>query len=169
MSKDLHAVFNQVIKVFSRKPEMAKSVYSIKSRLVENLKTESRAGSHTLVIDEPQELGGTDAGPNPLDTFLVALGTCQEITYAAYAAVMGLKLDKVEVDVEGDIDLRGMLSIDDVKPGFSGISYVTRITSPEPEEKIRQLVTAVEEHCPVMDTIKSPTMVAGRLEIQQSS
>jgi uncharacterized OsmC-like protein len=104
---------------------------------------------------------------HPLETFLAALGTCQEITYAAYAAVMEIKLDKIEVDVKGDIDLRGYFGIDEVKPGFSKITYVTRIVSSEPEEKILQLVAAVEAHCPVLDSIKTPIQVEGRVEINQ--
>lgn len=165
MSKDLQEVFSQVIKAFTKKPELAQAVYQAKTKLVENLKTEAQVGNHIMVIDEPQEMGGTDAGPNPLDTFLAALGTCQEITYAAYAAVMGIKLDKVEVEVKGDIDLRGLLGIGDIKPGFRKISYLTRITSLEPKEKIQQLIAAVEAHCPVMDSIKTPIEVEGKVEI----
>jgi len=165
MSKDLSAIFNQIIKVYTNKPELAQAEYQAKTRLVENLKTEAQVGSHKVVIDEPKEMGGSDEGPNPLDTFLATLGTCQEITYAAYAAVMGIKLEKVEVEVKGDIDLRGLLGIGDAKPGFRKISYLTKIASPEPKEKIQQLVAAVEAHCPVLDSIKTPIEVEGRVEI----
>lgn len=162
---DLQTTFNQLIKVFTKKPEQAKVVFEAKTTLVGNLKTESKVGNHQLLIDEPKEMGGTDSGPNPLETFLATLGACQEITYAAYASVMGLKLDKLEVTVKGDIDLRGLFGIGEVKPGFGKISYVTRIVSPEPAEKINELVAAVEAHCPVMDTIKNSISVEGRVEI----
>lgn len=164
---DLGSIFNQIIKVYTKKPEQAKATFESTTSWSGNLKTESQVGSHPLVIDEPKEMGGTDAGPNPLDTFLATLGACQEITYAAYASVMGLKLDKIVVEVKGDIDLKGLFGIGDTKPAFSKINYVTRIISPEPEEKIRQLVTAVEAHCPILDTIKSPISVEGHVEINQ--
>ncbi|GAB6171017.1 OsmC family protein [Paradesulfitobacterium aromaticivorans] len=165
MSKDLQGIFNQVIKAFTKRPELAQAVVQANTKLVENLKTEAQVGNHTVVIDEPQEFGGSDAGPNPLETFLASLGTCQEITYAAYAAVMGIKLDKVEVEVTGDIDLRGYLGIGEAKPGFRKISYLTKIASPEPKDKIQQLAAAVEAHCPVLDSIKTPIEVEGRVEI----
>ena len=53
-----------------------------------------------MIIDEPPELGGQDAGPNPVELVLAALGTCQEIMYSAYASVMGIELISVKVDVK---------------------------------------------------------------------
>jgi putative redox protein len=38
------------------------------------LQQEILVGRHRLVADEPVEGGGTDAGPNPYDYLLVALG-----------------------------------------------------------------------------------------------
>lgn len=61
---------------------------------------------HKLVVDEPPDLGGSDAGPNPVELVLAALGTCQEITYRAYATTLGIPLERVSVNLTGTIDLK---------------------------------------------------------------
>jgi uncharacterized OsmC-like protein len=67
----------------------------------------SQIRGFTTTIDEPLELGGTDSGPNPVELLLAALGGCQEIVYRAYAAVMGLEIERIEVHAKGYLDLCG--------------------------------------------------------------
>jgi putative redox protein len=68
----------------------AKAVFSVDSRQVENLRSEAKIRQFSLTVDEPPTLGGSDAGPNPVELVLAALATCQEITYRAYATALGV-------------------------------------------------------------------------------
>ena len=122
----------------------------------------------TIAVDEPELLGGTNTAPNPVEFLLVAFGTCQEIIYSAYATIMGVQLDGIEVKLKGDIDIQGMLGLDaTVPPGYSSISYETRLTSPEPEERLVELQRAVEAHCPMLDVLTRPIDVHGELVIER--
>ena len=56
-------------------------------------------GGHSLVIDEPREAGGTDAGPSPTRTLGAALAACTAITMEMYAERKGWDVGAVEVDV----------------------------------------------------------------------
>ena len=78
----------------------AKAVFSVDSRQVENLRSEAKIRQFSLTVDEPPALGGSDAGPNPVELVLAALATCQEITYRAYATALGIPLDSVSVKLE---------------------------------------------------------------------
>lgn len=105
-------------------------------------------------IDEPPELGGQDSAPNPVELVLAALGTCQEIMYSAYASVMDIELESVEVNVRGYLDLKGLFGMDDeTPPGYKRISFDTRITSNADEEALKTLIDTVENHCPVLDIL----------------
>ncbi len=131
----------------------------------EGFTTSSRVRSFDVPLDEPQDLGGNDTGPNPVEAVLAALGSCQAIVYRAYAAVLGLKIDRVEIEARGQLDLRGFLNLAPVGAGFSGVTFVTRIESPEPAERLRELARVVSEHCPVLDTLQRPVPVTGEVEI----
>jgi uncharacterized OsmC-like protein len=117
-----------------------------------------------LTIDEPPALGGQNAGMNPVELVLVALGTCQEIMYAAYAAVLGIRLDQVRVDVQGQLDARGLFGLDPSLPsGFQKVTFTTHLWSPAEEASLRKLVETVQTHCPVLDTLTRAVEVAGEV------
>src|ERR1700679_422013 len=114
----------------------AKAVFSVDSRQVENLRSETRIRHFSLTVDEPPTLGGSDAGPNPVELILAGLATCQEITYRAYATALGGPLDSVSVKLEGVLDLRGLVVVDErVSAGFTRVrGTVTLKTSASKEQ-----------------------------------
>lgn len=123
-----------------------------------------------LVVDEPPVMGGTNQGPNPVELVLAALGTCQEIMYVAFAALMGIRLDGVEVSLRGQMDLKGMFAVDDAAPpGLERVEYETRLSSPEPPERVRALVEMVGRHCPVLDVLTRPVPVSGKVWLNGQS
>jgi putative redox protein len=98
------------------------AAFSVDSRQVEGLRSETKIRQFSLTVDEPPTLGGSDAGPNPVELVLAALATCQEITYRAYATALGIPLESVSVKLDGALDLRGFFAVsDDVRPGFTGV------------------------------------------------
>lgn len=122
---------------------------------------------HALAIDEPMALGGTDTGPNPVEIVLAALGTCQAITYRIWAGLLGIALDEVRFETEGDIDIAGLLGLrEGVRPGFSGIRHRVILIGPETEERYRELMAAVDEHCPVLDIVANPVPIERVLEVR---
>ncbi|PWR17991.1 OsmC family protein [Zavarzinia compransoris] len=130
-------------------------------------RVEIKAGSgHAFLVDEPRSLGGDDAAANPVEYALAALGSCQAITYRVWAALLGLRFDRLEVAVEGDIDLRGFFGVDDgVRPGFQAIRVKVTVDGPETAARYAELTEAVNRHCPVLDLFATPVPVAHELLI----
>ena len=140
--------------------ERAKVQYRSVSALVEGLQCTAQTRNFSLTIDERESLGGSDAGPNPVELILTALGACQEITYRLYADLLGIPMDGIVVEVTGDIDLCGFLDVDnDARPGYSGIAADIVIDSPASDDDIQRLKDAVDAHCPVFDIISNATPV----------
>src|ERR1700734_1108719 len=106
----------------------ARAVFSVDSQQVENLRSEAKIRQFSLTVDEPPTLGGSDAGPNPVELVLAALATCQEITYRVHATALGIPLDGVSVKLEASLDLRGFYAIKDgVRAGFTNVRGVVNL------------------------------------------
>ena len=169
MSQEIKNALMQLVEAVNKQPRAANSVFRASSYSdQDSFAVRSQIRDFEVNMDEPFELGGTDSGPNPVELLLSALGGCQEIVYRAYATIMGLQIERIEVHAKGYLDLRGLLNLADVPSGLSKISFETKIISDESEDKIRQLTELVEQHCPVMDTLMREVAVTGKVEVQKS-
>ncbi|MBU0857945.1 MAG: OsmC family protein, partial [Gammaproteobacteria bacterium] len=148
-------------------PGAAKVVFRADTQLEEDVRCVARVRDFPpIVIDEPPDLGGADAGANPVELLLVALGACQEIVYSAYAAVLDIPLTSVKVNLRGYLDLRGLFGIDpSIPPGYQKILFETEVHSPADTASLRKLVHTVETHCPVLDTLVRAVEVSGRITV----
>ena len=168
MSNQLRDLIIETQANFKADAQKAKATFVSSSALQDGLRSEVSIRQHSLTVDEPEALGGTDAGPNPVELVLAALGSCQEITYRAYATVMGIPLDHVSVTMEGDIDLRGFFGVDEsVRAGYEAIRGTVHIESSASEEQLQQLRSAVNAHCPVLDILTNPVPAEMKMEITQ--
>jgi uncharacterized OsmC-like protein len=168
MSPDhLKAALQGKIAAIQSQSTAARLVFRAHTRLEEGVRCSASVREFaTMAIDEPPDLGGEDSAMNPVELLLVALGTCQEIVYAAYAAVLGIPLESVSVDVKGYLDLRGLLAMDEAVPaGYERITFDTQIRSPADAKAIEQLVRITESHCPLLVTLKRPIDVRGRVSL----
>src|SRR5215813_12334489 len=61
----------------------------------------------SIDIDEPNELGGTNRFANPQEHLMAALNACMTVGYVAQCALRGITLERLEIETDGEIDLRG--------------------------------------------------------------
>lgn len=172
MSQDqVKSALLKTIEGIQNSPNASKVIFRADTELVENVRCKATVRNFPpLITDEPPELAGGDTGMNPVELILVALGTCQEVMYSAYAAVMGIPLDSVKCNLKGHLDLKGLFALDpNVPAGYSKISCETLIQSSASAEQIRTLVQAVESHCPVLDTLQRPIEVVGKVSANGQS
>lgn len=161
---------NQVVEKLKKvSEEPALREFGADTELINGYLTKAQIRQFTLDIDEKPGLGGTDKGPNPLEIVLAALGTCQEIVYAMYAASMGIPLDSVKISVRGHIDSRGFFNVAQVPSGFLKVDYEVGIKSPAYQGRIKELVDAVNAHCPLLDTLQRPINVNGSVYLNGES
>lgn len=168
MTESIKTAVENLIETVKQNPKTANSVFRASSYSDQaNFTVRSEVRGFIVPIDEPRELGGNDTAPNPVELLLAALGGCQEIVYRAFAAVLGIEINSIEVHAKGYIDLQGFLGLADVPAGFTNISFTTRIVSPASPESISQLAALVEKHCPVQDTLARSIPLSGKVELMQ--
>ncbi len=141
-------------------PDQAALTLAADAEVIEGLACRARMRGHEIPVDEPDILGGTDTGANPVELILAGLATCQAITYRVWAQMAGVALDDVRVRAEGDIDLRGFFGLDEsVRPGFGAIRLQVELIGPAGEAAYRELADVVDRHCPVLDIVGNPVPV----------
>jgi uncharacterized OsmC-like protein len=106
-------------------------------------------------------VGGAGTSACSGDLLLGALAACAQITCQMVATAMGISTERIEVKVEGDLDLRGTLGIaKEVPVGFEAIrlhfDVVAREASPEQLQSLRE---KTEQYCVVMQTLVRPPKI----------
>jgi uncharacterized OsmC-like protein len=106
-------------------------------------------------------VGGPGAGACSGDLLLGALAACAQITCQMVAAAMGIAAERIEVVVEGDLDLRGTLGISkDVPVGFENIRLNFNIAAPNASpDQLHTLQEKTEQFCVVMQTLQNPPKI----------
>ena len=113
-------------------------------------------GEHSLVVDEPADMGGDDEGPSPTRLLSASLAACTAITIEMYAQRKEWELDDVEVIVEPDTD----------GPAPNGFTVTIKVPKELPEEQ-RERLLEIAGKCPVHRALthETPVTVDDRVEL----
>ena len=162
----LRAVVAATRQAIDSDPAQATAVFTGVGRGRDAVATELSVRGHDVVVDEPPSLGGEDEAANPVEFALAALISCQVVTYRFWAAELGVTVDDVQIQAEGDLDVRGFFGLQDgVRPGFGDVRLEVRLTGPESPERYAELHRVVDEHCPVLDLFANATPVRTTLTV----
>lgn len=138
-----------VVALVKENPELGKTLWRASAKWKGGFKEEVKIIESTTRMDEPADLGGTNA------------------------AVRGIHIDKVEVEVEGDIDLPGFLGLEPpekVSPGFTNIRARVFLKTKKPvsREVLEKLHEDVVKTSPVGNTLKNPVNLEVKLETRRT-
>jgi putative redox protein len=112
-------------------------------------------GGHTLLVDEPEDRGGTDTGPRPTQLLAASLAGCTAITVEMYAERKGWDVGGLEVDVDA------------VYEGTMPSSYAVALKLPAGlSAEQRERLLRIAEKCPVHKLLvgEASVTVSERLE-----
>src|SRR5437870_6093135 len=121
---------------------------------------QQRKTTFTFDADHPEVFAAQDKGATPVEYVLVGLASCLTAGIAAVAQNRNIQLRSVTATIEGDMDLQGMLGIDDnVRNGFNGIRVIYNIDADAKREDIEALVAQSQKRSAVYDIVANPTNV----------
>ena len=129
----------------------------------------SRAQAFTIDAGEPSVLCGTDTGPNPAEALLHALAACLTTSLVYVAAARGVRLTRVESQLEGDMDVQGALGLsDDYRNGFENVRVNFILEGDASPEKLQELVNRAQARSAVFDMVSHGVPVAVTATVGQS-
>ena len=124
--------------------------FRVKAHSENPTKTVVKARNFEIIIDEPQELGGTDSGANPVEYVLAAFAGCLNVMAHVIAKEMNFELRGVEIDLSGDLNPARLF----------GMSFEERAGYKQIQVRIKPDCDAdAESRCPVSDNLQHPTPV----------
>ncbi|NRG18082.1 OsmC family protein [Rhizobiales bacterium] len=121
---------------------------------------DSRETAFEFTNGEPPVLLGNNEGANPVEYLLHALAGCVTTTFVLHAMARGIEIHSLSTELEGDMDLRGLLGLDDsVSPGYEEIRIRMHVDAACSEEELEDLMRYAEAHSPVCNTVCRPVPV----------
>jgi uncharacterized OsmC-like protein len=120
-------------------------------------------GEHSLVADEPREVGGEDRGPDPYELLLAALGACTSMTLRMYANLKKWPLQGVEVRLRhGKIYAQDCKDCETKEGKIDRIEREIRLEG-DLDDSQRARLLAIADRCPVSRTLQSEIRIESRL------
>lgn len=138
------------------------------ARMGSSFRTEIAVRGHTIIADEPEDAGGKNEGPTPMELMLGALGACVAITLKLYADRKGWPLEGVET-----AQTHEKYKKEDY-PAYDGDAlFVNEIRQqivlhgPLSDEQ-RERLLEIAGKCPVSRVITDPTFIVKDLLLDEA-
>jgi putative redox protein len=126
---------------------------------------EIAVGPHRLLADEPRDVGGNDAGPNPYELLLAALGACTSMTVRMYAERKQWPLQGVEMRLAHSRIHAEDCAECDTKQGMLDSIEAEITLIGELSDEQRQRLVEIASMCPVHRTLKSEIQIRTDLSL----
>jgi uncharacterized OsmC-like protein len=136
-------------------------------RSLAGLRQSIQIRDHRVLADEPVDGGGNDAGPNPYELLLSALGACTAMTVRLYAQRKGWPLDGVEVTLQHERIHAEDCADCETREGFlDKITKQLTLHGPQLNAEQRQRLGEIAERCPVQRTLQREIVIEQHLKVK---
>lgn len=123
-----------------------------------------------VLVSEPPALLGDDSAPNPTEVAQAALAACISVGIQAIATNRNVTLTKIEIDIEGDIDISPTWGVGDVsegkRPGVSDVRVQVTLDGDADRETLEKIHQDALRWSPVVNTYTRPASLTSTLVIE---
>lgn len=128
-------------------------------------KTIVKSRSFQMIVDEPEELGGTNQGANPVEFLLAAYAGCINVMAHVCARELNIDLKGVKIDLVGNLNPARMMGQSfEERAGYKEIQVTITPDWEADEETMEKWLKAVLDRCPVGDNLKNATKVVAKVK-----
>lgn len=137
---------------------MSELKFGVTAKSQSATRTEVSTRGFKMTIDEPEELGGTNSGANPVEYLLAALSGCLNVVGHLVAKEMGIRLNGLDIFMEGELDpAKFMGKATKGRAGYSSIAVTMHPNTDVSRDIMEKWLLTVESRCPVSDNISNST------------
>ena len=147
---------------------MADLKFRVKAQSANPTKTIVKARGFEMVIDEPESLGGTNEGANPVEYVLAAFCGCINVMANLVAKELDFELRGLDISVCGTLNPDRLFgtSFED-RAGYKDIEVIIEPDCDASPEVLAKWTEAIEDRCPVSDNLKNRTPVSVKLKLNK--
>ena len=135
-------------------------IFSINGKSITPTRYEGKLRQFSIAVDEPENFGGKDSAPTPVEYILAGYAGCLNVVVNLIAKEMGITIENLEINITGDINPEKLFGISDKeRAGFKSLNIQLHIKSDASKEMLQKLLNQVKERCPVNDNLQNTTPV----------
>ena len=132
---------------------------AVKPKTVATIRVEATGASHSRTnfrvrnlrysIDEPEERGGTNAGPTPTEGAVSALVGCTNVIGNKCADKLGVDIGHLEIGATFELDRRGVTLAEEIEVPFKRIELTVVADGPCSPEDLERVRLETAKFCPL--------------------
>ena len=112
-------------------------------------RTEIPVRDLNVVIDEPAERGGTNLGPTPTETAMIALIACTNVIGHKNAKRLGIDLGTVTIDANCKFDRRGVLMEEEIDVPFPAVTLTVSCLTAATQDDLDLVGRETAKYCAI--------------------
>lgn len=145
----------QTVNAMKENPELGMTKWTAHINWQDGVKNEMVIRDfQPVIVDEPEKLGGKDNAPNPVEYLIGAAASCFAITFEVLASQQGIKIEKVEVDIEANLNAAVFLGLEEGDGGILNPIIKLKAVTSATEEQVREIAEIALSKSPVVISIK---------------
>ncbi len=144
---------------------MSDLTFSVHGQSNSATKFTAKARQFSLVIDEPETLGGNDEAANPVEFILAGLAGCLNVVGHLVAKELHFELKQLDIEIRGEINPNKFLGLSkDERSGFKAINVSLKTEADASDATLEKWLEIVQDRCPVKDNLLNQTPLKLKLE-----
>lgn len=145
----------QTVKAMKENPELAMKNWFAHVTWKNGIQNEASIRNYSFLMDEPVPLGGTDTAPNPVEYLIAAAVSCFAITFEVMVSQQGIKIEKVEADIQADLNAAVFLGLQEGNGGILNPVIKLKAVTSAPQEQIKEIAKAALAKSPVLASLNT--------------